>query len=127
MDGMQAIMISKYIRRILFLVVLATLLTSCASSMNSLQAYSDCLHRYESIVAADDCAKPVGWCRAQRETQRSPSFSSNADWWIFGPGARLRRINTEPGSHLPYGGAEEESEGFCDSSPNLTIGFQYPF
>ena len=57
MDGMQAIMISKYIRRILFLVALVTLLTSCASSYNSLQAYSDCLHRYESIVAADDCAK----------------------------------------------------------------------
>ena len=56
MDGMQAIMISKYIRRILFLVAFVTLLTSCAPSMNSLQAYVDCMHRYESIVKADQCA-----------------------------------------------------------------------
>ena len=56
MDGMQTIMISKYIRRILFLVVLATLLTSCAPSMNSLEAYVSCMHRYESIVKADQCA-----------------------------------------------------------------------
>ena len=43
-------------RRILFLVALVTLLTSCAPSMNSLQAYVDCMHRYESIVKADQCA-----------------------------------------------------------------------
>ena len=56
MDGMQTIMITNNIRRTLFLVALVTLLTSCASSMNSLQAYVDCMHRYESIVKADQCA-----------------------------------------------------------------------
>ena len=56
MARLQTIVISKYIRRILFLVALVTLLTSCAPSMNSLEAYVSCMHRYESIVKADQCA-----------------------------------------------------------------------
>ena len=57
MVRMQTIIVFNNIKRILFLAVLAALLTSCASSMNSLQAYVDCMHRYENIVQADKCAK----------------------------------------------------------------------
>ena len=49
-------MITNNIRRTLFLVALVTLLTSCAPSMNSLEAYANCFHRYENIVKADQCA-----------------------------------------------------------------------
>ena len=56
MDGMQTIMITNNIRRILFLVPLAILLTSCASSYNSLQAYDSCSNSYESMVKVQECA-----------------------------------------------------------------------
>ena len=56
MAGMQAIIISNNIRRILFLVPLAILLTSCASSYNSLQAYDSCSNSYESMVKVQECA-----------------------------------------------------------------------
>ena len=57
MDGMQTIMITNNIRRILFLVASVTLLTSCAASYNSLQFYDDCSKRYESMVKVQDCAR----------------------------------------------------------------------
>ena len=41
----------------LFLVALVTLLTSCASSYNSLQAYDSCSNSYESMVKVQDCAQ----------------------------------------------------------------------
>ena len=49
-------MVFNNIKRILFLAALAALLNSCAPSMNSLEAYVGCMHRYESIVQADKCA-----------------------------------------------------------------------
>ena len=57
MDGMQTIKITNNIRRTLFLVALVTLLTSCASSYDSLQLVHDCSTRYESVVKTQDCAQ----------------------------------------------------------------------
>ena len=57
MARLQTIVISKYIRRILFLVALVTLLTSCASSYDSLQLIRDCSTRYESVVKTQECAQ----------------------------------------------------------------------
>ncbi len=57
MARLQTIVISKYIRRILFLVALVTLLTSCASSYDSLQLIHDCSTRYESVVKTQECAQ----------------------------------------------------------------------
>ena len=54
---MQTIMITNNIGRILFLVPLAILITSCASSYNSLQAYDSCSNSYESMVKVQDCAR----------------------------------------------------------------------
>ena len=49
-------MITNNIRRTLFLVALVTLLTSCASSYNSLQLYDNCSNSYESMVKVQECA-----------------------------------------------------------------------
>ena len=50
-------MITNNIRRTLFLVALVTLLTSCASSYDSLQLVHECSTRYESVVKTQDCAQ----------------------------------------------------------------------
>ena len=57
MDRMQTMIVFNNIKRILFLIALATLLTSCAASYNSLQFYDDCSKRYENMVKVQDCAR----------------------------------------------------------------------
>ena len=47
----------KKILLTLLFINFTILLNSCAPSMNSLEAYVGCMHRYESIVQADKCAK----------------------------------------------------------------------
>ena len=58
------------IKRILFLIALVTLLTSCASSYNSLQLIHDCSTRYESVVKTQNCAQQT----AQRLRQEGASI-----------------------------------------------------
>jgi len=70
MDRMPTIIIFNNIKRILFLIALVTLLTSCTTSYNSLQLIHDCSTRYESVVKTENCAQQT----AQRLRQEGASI-----------------------------------------------------